>query len=277
MADAASAAASAALSLTASFSVASYTLTPLDGFELLEIPGADLLGYEGQPMLPLLRRTIALPAGAVVRAVERAGEHAVALGRRQIPAAAASTQYNPTAGYSGTFTVTGTYPSPRFAYEVRPLPDRTELVLTVVPAAFNVGARDLTLYDTTALRVDYDAPSAAVLAPVHLDKLVYRPGDQLVVSTTLTNLGASADTWTPRFAVLDELGSAVTSTTGQPVSVAAGSTQPLSATWAPGLGAGSYHLVVSAERGASVDASSSAALTVVAGATCLWSATTTAP
>jgi len=220
--------------------ISTYQFTPVDGFELLEIPGTEYLYTFQEPVLPYVLTTLNLPPGTTVSDIQLISEHSTALGQHNIPAADPATMYNPTTGYTSTMGVSGDYPTTRYTYEVTDYPDRTEVRIGIAPAVFNVETQNVTMYDETVLKIIYDA-SVPVLV-YNLDFAPeYRRDESIDATSTVENVGASAKTLTAVLNIYDESGGLMGTLTTSPFTVSAGEAYELPLSWTGSLPHGSYN------------------------------------
>jgi hypothetical protein len=246
--------------------VTSYQFVPVDGFQLLDIPGADVLYELQKPVLPVIHTSVSLPPGASVTGLQLVTEHPVALGLHNIPAADPPNDYHPTTGYTSIMSVSGLYPPPpRYSYELIDLGDHTEVRIAVVPATFNVDTHAVILYDSTTLRLSYNASVPVAISAMSVDKPEYQVGDTVTPAAKVENVGASAVTLIPHVNVYDAGGAVVATTSGGSFTVPAGDSQLVQLPWSPALGPGGYQLAFWVESGGTPQASANASFNVLAG------------
>ena len=246
--------------------VTAYQFTATDGFELLEIPGSDYLYSQYKPVLPVLYTTLNLPPGSSVSSLELIGDNAIALGQHNIPSADPPTEYDPTTGYTDITDVTGPYPPlPRYGYVVKDFGDRLEVRIAIAPVTFDVTTRQVTLYDSTTVRIHYTASVPAVISDLTLSKPQYEVGEGIVASAIVDNVGASSLTLTAAVNVYDSADALVASTTSEPFDVAAGATHALQIPWVTALDPGNYRATLTVEEAATPLVAASASFRVMAG------------
>ncbi|MBN1876658.1 MAG: hypothetical protein JXA33_20700 [Anaerolineae bacterium] len=244
--------------------VSTYQFTPVDGFELLEIPGAEYLYTYQEPVLPYVLTILNLPSGATVSSVQIIGEHSVALGQHNIPAADPANMYHPTTGYTSTMSVSGIYPATRYSYEVNSYTDRTEVRIAIAPAALNVETQAVTLYDATVLQVNYDAAQ-----PVLVHGLDFAPeyrGNEAIDATAIVeNVGATAKTLTAILNIYDAAGVLTGTLTISSFAVNAGEDYELPLSWTGSLPHGGYNATLTVYEAGSRLASAPGSFSVSAG------------
>lgn len=245
--------------------VSTYRFTPTNGFELLEIPGADYLYTYQEPVLPYILTTLNLPPSATVSDIQLISQQSTALGQHNIPAADPATQYHPTTGYTSTMSVSGDYPPTGYAYEVSNYSDRTEVRIAVAPAIFNVETQDVTLHDVTVLQINYEAEE-----PILVHNLTFAPeyrGDEAIDATAIVeNVGVAAKTLTATLNIYDGMGVLAGTLTTSPFTVGAGKAYELPMSWTGSLSHGGYNTTLAVYEGGSKLAVAPGSFSVSSGA-----------
>jgi len=239
---------SASYNVVITSTISSYQFTPITGFEMLEIPGADTLYSSGKPVLPLQNTTINLPSGATVFGVNLITSHSIPLGQHNIPAAYPSTSYNSTNGYTSTMGVTGVFPSVLFTYTVRTIEDHSELRIIIAPATFNVGTHDVALFDSITLQASYTATMPVVLDNMSTDQPEYQVGETITPRANIKNVGSNPMSLVSRVRVFDAGASSVLTMTSAAYVVDAGGDFRFQLPFTPTLAPGNYQLSLSVEQ-----------------------------
>jgi len=253
-------------SKTLTATVTSHQFASMAGFELLDIPGSDYLYSLYKPVLPVLYTTLNLPPGATVSGIELVNEHSIGLGQHNIPAADPPHDFHPTTGYTSTMDVTGIYPpAPRYGYEARDLGDRVEVRIAVAPATFDTGTRNVTLYNSTVLRVNYSASVPVAISPLVPNRPEYRSGEVITSTANIENVGASSVTLVARLSVYDAAGTLLGTTSSNSFDVVGGGSHVLQVPWTTTLEPGSYRMTLSLEQGGVPQIATSASFIVLAG------------
>lgn len=245
--------------------VSSYTFQSADEFELLSVPGADQSYTEHKPILPEFLRTIILPLGSKVTAIELLGEKAIPLGPHNIPAAEPISEKEPSSGYTDQMDVTGVYPATRYAYQVVELADHAELRLGVILANFNVESQEVTLFDSTTLRIHYTSPVPVALEKLELDQPEYTVGQAINVSASVRNAGADNASLTSKVKIYNSANVLVSEESGGTSDILAGESAQIDLSVSAPTQPGNYHANVIFEKDGVFQASSMASFRVLAG------------
>jgi hypothetical protein len=244
--------------------VPSWQFTPVDTFEVLEIPGAEYLYSYGTPVQPYVLTTVNLPPGSVVTDLRLINEHAVDLGFHNIPAADPVSMYRPTTGYTSTMTVSGAYPSTRHTWDVTSYPDRVEVRIGLAPVVFNVDTGSVTLYDESVWQIDYDAAVPVLVYDLDLAS-EYRGDEPIDARATVENVGDSAKILDAVFKIYDTLGVLVGSQAMSPIFLDPGEILDLPLSWSGLLPHGGYKVTLAVSEGGTRLATTSGSLSVSAG------------
>lgn len=162
--------------------------------------------------------------------------------------------------------VSGIYPpAPRYGYKARDLGDRIEVRIAIAPATFDIGTRNVTLYDSTVLRVNYIAPVPVAMSPLALGKPEYQVGETITATANIENVGASSVTLVARFNVYDTAGTLIGTTSSNSFNVDGGSSHVLQVPWTTTLEPGNYRMTLSVEQVGIPQVTTSASFGISAG------------
>jgi hypothetical protein len=253
-----------AYSKTITATISSYQFTPLGSFELLEIPGADYSYSYQQPIWPYLIEKINIPRGGSVSSLQLINEQSTSLGAHNIPAADPSTQYHPTDGYTSTMNIVGTFPNPRYSYEVRDFPDHSEIWLRIAPSTFNVDTQEVVLFDQTVLQVNYTTTETIVAYDFELDPL-FSPGEQIVGQATVENVGTSTKTLTSTLFISDNTETFTDTVVLEPFTIDPGEILNIPITYTHSITNGVYNIFLNLLDETSVQASTDNSFSILSG------------
>jgi hypothetical protein len=249
-----------------SFTVSSYQFTPVDGYEIIEIPGANTLYSLYKPVLPVINTTIMLPPGSAVSGIDLVNEHSSSLGNHAIPAADPITGYNGSTGYTSTMDVTGIYPPlPRFGYAVVDMDDHVEVRISLSPATFDVDTQEVVLYDSTELRVNYSSSVPVAISSMSLDKPQYNAGEIVTPTVNIDNISPDIQTLSGVLSIYDVAGNLVETTSRSSFDIAGGGTYSLQISSVTELLPGSYSATISIEQAGTPIATASQFFNVMGG------------
>lgn len=246
--------------------VTSHQFVPVAGFELLDISGSDSLYSVYKPVLPIVYTTFNLPPGATLSSIELVSEHSTALGQHNIPAADPPNDFHSTTGYTSTMDVSGVYPpTPRYGYETRDLGDRVEVRIAIAPATFDIGTRNVNLYDSTVLKINYNASIPVAISPLALNKPEYQVGESITSTANIENVGANPVTLTAKVSVYNVAGDLVGTIDSSSFDIAGGESYNLQIPWTTILEPGNYRTTLSVEQSGTPQVTTSASFGILAG------------
>ncbi|MBN1661036.1 MAG: hypothetical protein JXA93_21755 [Anaerolineae bacterium] len=246
--------------------VTSYSFTPVSEFELLTIPGSDVLYSVHEPVLPVLYTRFSLPPGSTVTGLDLVSEHSTPLNAHNIPAAEPVTEYNGSDGFTSVMNVSGPYPAgARYGYSTRDFKDRLEVQIAVVPARFDVDTQQLTLYDITQLRIHYNAPVPVAFDFAKMDVRQVAVGRQVTTMAKVDNVSAGDVSLIARVNVYDAAGTLLTTASSSSFVVPAGDSHVVGVPWTTALQPGNLGVGVVLEQSGVVQGATSTLVATQAG------------
>jgi hypothetical protein len=245
--------------------VQSYTLSSINGYDLLEIPGTTISQDEGAPSIPIIMHRVNLPPGSSIESLALISEDVVALGVRNVPHIVPITTYDTGPIFQDVSGVAGVYPNPRFAYEVISYDDHTAVRIVIALAQHDVDSGNLVLFEDTQLQLTYDTPVAALLEGVTLVKDSFAGSENVVGSAQIQNVVGDARTFTAEFVVYDMLDAVQAIQFYPDFSVAAGQTFTLDIDWVNTLPGGHYYTTLNLYESGALLGSQTASFRVLTG------------
>jgi hypothetical protein len=245
--------------------VQSYTLSSINGYDLLEIPGTTIIQDEGTPSIPIIMHTVNLPLGSSIESLALISENEVDLGVRNVPHIIPFTTYDTEPIFQDVYGITGVYPNPRYAYEVISYDDHTAVRVVIALAQYDVDSSNLVLFEDTQLQLTYDTPVSALLEGVTLVKDSFVGSENVVGSAQIQNVVGDARTFTAEFVVYDMLDAVQAIQVYPDFSVAAGETFTLDIDWVNTLPGGHYYTTVNLYESGALIGSQNASFRVLTG------------
>jgi len=244
--------------------VYSYTLTTVEGYDLLHIEGAETIADLASPALPYLTRIFYLPPASTVTGLSLVSEHSVALGTRNVPSTAPITTYDTGSGLV-PFTGTGVHPAVRYTYEVVSYTEHTMVKVTVILAQYNTDTDALTLFDDTRLQLTYETYTPAVITMLNFSEPEFRGDEAITGQAAIENVSSVSVGLTGSLTFFSNRGENVDEMVIPMFTVGAGETYPLTLTGPNGLPHGGYSAVLTLYNGGTPVTSLQSSFTVVEG------------
>ena len=230
--------------VTRTFDASGYTISHVEDYDLVEVPGMPLAHDFGVPLVPLAEVELQLPLGATLLDVRVTQENPVNLGTLNIPAKIPAVDIP--GGDPGGLTQThniGVYP-PQLAVSRTVSMDGYSLARVYAsPLSYNTdpASHQATLYRSLTIRITYDTSAMVGLLSFAADPSDLAPGQPFSARATLLNGSDAPAAVTGTLRLVNNLGQVV-GVQGLDRVVPPGEPFPLEVGWTAPLTEGAYNL-----------------------------------
>jgi|GEM_PF-4983471 len=242
--------------------VTNYTISKIDGYDLIEINGTELALDEHKPIIPLIEIRLFLPLESNILGLSLVDNITSTIGNYNIPSFVSAEEpldsgYEPSVG-------TGFYPSPIYQTEIRKLENQEMVIIKMALIQYNAETNEVVLYNYTKLELTYQTPIPITITDFSPDKIEYTSGETINASVTVENVGVDDLTnLKANLSLKDPLGRIVASNE-KTFDIASGESKTIYVTLTPNIPHGVY-LAEMNILGSGVLASSSEYITIKTG------------
>jgi parallel beta-helix repeat protein len=224
---------------TITINVTNYNVSKVDGYDLIEINGAELTLDEHMPIIPIIKIVLPLPLESTVTDVSIVNNISEMIGYYNIPSYV-SAEKPGKSGYKHS-TVVGFYPLPSYQHETLGLENQIMGIVRIAPIQYNPQTNETILYNYTKLELTYQTPITAAITDFSPTKTEYTSGEPISTSVTIENVGSDALTGLQAdLSLIDLYGGVRASSLSAPFDVASGESKTVYATVSQNLPHGSY-------------------------------------
>lgn len=225
------------------FTVADYSISQHESFDLINIAGAQLQHKHFEPVLPMLKMTLNLPKDSSITSVQLIEGHTQSLGQLNIPNSQPSTTTDPLPPFTEDTEITGLYPLTNYGYDVDHYNDHVEVKIYFVPVQHDVDTKETTLWDEATLEVQYEIEGSIFVSVFSTSKSKYNTAEDISATSVIENASSEAVSGLTAVLTLKDLqGQTIDSTQDSLLTVPAGGSIETTINIANGLNTGSYLL-----------------------------------
>ncbi|MBN2547964.1 MAG: right-handed parallel beta-helix repeat-containing protein [Anaerolineales bacterium] len=231
--------------VTATLDASAYTISQVNGFDLVNIEGMQLDYGDDGPVVPFAGLSIPLPMGSSIQEVQVSLQDALSLGALNIPLVAPAVPMP--GGTHDTFSETpdsyGVYPSQLYSATVATVSGSALAQITVFPLEYNAVTDQATLYQQLVVSVTYQSPSPVGILGFSAEPANAAVGESLHINATLLNASDLDIEVSGVLTLTNSSGVAEDTFAISPFNLPAGSQDyPLELEWTPTAAEGAYHL-----------------------------------
>jgi hypothetical protein len=173
--------------------VPDYTVTKVDGLDLVEIPGGDHWMEEGQPLIPYYVVTISCPESEVVQGVSLTGISDPSTTTGLSLPVTVNDNRSGGAALGSSLLNGGWYPREEFSWRLLENPDgSSDLVLQLFPFHYEAATGRSRFYSKYEFSLEY-LTSELSISELGTSKAVYDPGEKVEIEIVIHNSGAARD------------------------------------------------------------------------------------
>jgi len=252
--------------MTASLDASTYAITEtVEGFDIVEVQGMDLVRNEGEPVLPIANLDLILPLDATITGVVITPTQEVVLSDLDIPTLDVGLPIpgGPLGGYIAT--PDGTYPPQMSDVETSVLDIFQLARVRVIPVVYDATNDQATLYRSVTVQVTYESPVAVALSHFQTDKTSYALGETVNTMAEIVNVGDTPVTLTAVLVLQDVYGRVVGRQPSGAFEVPAGGSYTLTLGWTGQLDDDAYLARLFVREGEQVVAGASQEIFVARG------------
>jgi hypothetical protein len=230
--------------VTRTVDASSWTVSTLDGFDVVEVDGLGLSRYDGGPVVPVAQWRLPLPREASVAEVAVALDGEQDLGPLDIPTAVQRPDYPGalTSAYTVTQPAVGVYPPQPYTLDGTGFDSWQMARVSVTPLLYDAASDETTLYEQMLVTVTYTSTTPVAAITLRTDQRVYLPGQAIAARAWLRNCSGADVLVTPTLAVVDPMSRTWGVQAGAPVILPAGQLQEVPMVINPSLDEGAYRL-----------------------------------
>lgn len=245
--------------------VTGYTISNVEGYQLLNVADAERLAEPNAPTLPYVLYTLDLPLGSVVTGINLISEHLVNLGQRNIPSLVPLTTYDTGSGLAPVTGFSGIYPTIRYSYDTMELADRLVVRVAIAVAQFNIDSKVLTLFDHTQLQLNYATTNPAVVRNLEFSRPQFSRGDEITAQAQVYNASAQPHTLAAILSIYNDNGIKVDDLSVPSFTIAGGESYLLPLASTSELVQGGYTALLTLKEGNTALGGTSESFQVLAG------------
>lgn len=254
-------------SRTFTVDVSTYVITQeVEGgitYDVFSVPGGYMDTASGYPMLPFVRGyTLTLPFSATLSSVNLLGTVSQTIGTYQVPILNVKPWSEGGTTYTTTTSVNYPYPSQLVAYQQT----SDGVLFTLAPIQHNPASGQTWFTSRFTVEVSYEAPIEIAIPEFSTEKATYAPGETVNTQARIANVGDNSATLTASLQIDDLLGQSMGSRSAGTISIPAGGSQVLAASWDSVLPDGAYLALLTLWQNGSVVAASATSFQVLGGA-----------
>ncbi len=171
--------------------VADYTVSKVDGFDVIKIEGADEIHANGEPIIPKIKYVqMPLPKGSSNIKLSMTQNTSSSIGCYNIPCARVLHYGEEDSALITCVNLTELYPTPPYWFYVSDFDDYKEVAVGSALIQYNPQTKETIFYTYIELELTYEAPITAVITDFLLDKTKYENGETIKAFVTVENIGS---------------------------------------------------------------------------------------
>ena len=227
---------------TIEVNVTNYSISEVDGFDLVEINGSKFISDEYKPIIPTISVTLSVPLYTNITNVVIKDNVSTLIGYYNIPSIIpCEGNEDDNCGYTNQTDVVGFYPIPIYYIDESNFDEHKEIRIKVALIQYNPQTKETILYNYTKLELTYQTPVTLAITDFSPLKTEYVTGEPINTTLTVENVGSDALTGLrANLSLKDLYGEVRASSLSAPFDVALGESKTVYATVSQNLPHGSY-------------------------------------